>query len=187
VNASLALRLLLFLAGTVFFVAVSRQPLRNPRSHGFYRFFVFEGILVLLLTNAAHWFQDPFAFPQNLSLPLLMASLYLVLRAVALLKTHGGRRERAAHPENFAFENTVHLVTTGIYGRIRHPMYGSLLLLAWGLYLKGATPFTTCLVLATTSLVMVAVKVEERENIAFFGRRYEDYMARTKRFVPYLF
>lgn len=186
-STSFALRLMLFLAASAFLVGVSRRSLRNPRSHGFHRFFAFEGILLLLLANGPYWFHDPLAFPQVLSPPLVMASLYLVLRSVVLLKAHGGRRNRAAPPENLPFENTARLVTTGLYGTIRHPMYLSLLLLAWGLYLKGVTPLTTGVVLLATVFLMAAVRAEERENIAFFGRRYVVYMARTKRFVPYLF
>ncbi len=37
----------LILAGSLLVAWLSRRPLRHPGSHGFYRFFAWEGILVL--------------------------------------------------------------------------------------------------------------------------------------------
>jgi hypothetical protein len=34
------------------------------------------------------------------------------------------------------FEKTTQLVTTGVFKYIRHPLYSSLLLLAWGVFFK---------------------------------------------------
>ena len=55
-------------------------------------------------------------------------------------------------PENLAFENTVKLVEVGLYRFIRHPMYASLLLLAWGAFLKHPLFLTFGLALLTTLL-----------------------------------
>ena len=35
--------------------------------------------------------------------------------------------------------------------------------------------------------VIAASKTEEKENLIFFGSEYENYMKRTKMFIPYLF
>lgn len=82
--------------------------------------------------------------------------------------------------------STERLVTTGIYRHIRHPMYSSLLFLAWGAFLKSVTIDTLILsVLASLALLSTA-KTEEAENVARFGQEYRDYMERTRRFVPFL-
>lgn len=186
-SATMTFGVLPFVLASAFFLLVSRRALKNPRSHGFYRFFVFEGILILFLLNAPYWFRDPFSVRQAASLAMLCGALYCVVQGVRLLKQKGGRRKGDTSPENLAFENTAHLVTEGIFGYIRHPMYTSLMLLAWGLFLKHITLPGLVVVTATTVLVVVAAHMEERENLAFFGPRYRDYMRRTRRFIPFLF
>lgn len=177
---------ILFVAGSLFFLRISWRALHNPASHGFYRFFVFESILLLFVLNCRRWYEAALSPPQLLSWLLLFSSLFIVLQAVALLRKRGGHGGREEMPENLPFENTVQVVDTGIYAYIRHPMYTSLLLLAWGVYCKGMTPATTLLVLAATLSAVVAALIEERENIRFFGSSYRRYMRRTRRFIPWI-
>ena len=178
--------MLLFTMASAVFLTISWRPLHNPRCHGFYRFFVFEGVLILFLINAPYWFHDPISLRQALSLALLLGSLYCVIQAVRLLKQKGGRRPSGATPENLAFENTAHLVTEGIFARIRHPMYTSLLLLTWGLFLKRIHLTGFLVAMVTTVLTVVAARFEERENLAYFGDSYREYMQRSKRFIPFV-
>ncbi len=103
-----------------------------------------------------------------------------------MLKQLGGHAAREGMPENHFFENTVHVVEKGLYRYIRHPMYSSLLFLAWGAFFKQITPLTIGLILLVSGLLIVAAKVEERENILFFGTAYEDYMQRTRMFIPWV-
>lgn len=184
---SLILRLLLFILASTFFLIISQRALKNPRSHGFFRFFIFEGILIIFLLNAPYWFHAPLSIRQIVSTALLFASIYCVVQGVSLLKRKGGQRRRDSIPENLGFENTEHLVTEGIFAYIRHPMYTSLLLLAWGLFLKNITLIGLVVVITTTVFVVVAARVEEGENIAFWGLRYRAYMRRTHRFIPFLY
>jgi len=107
-------QLFLFALGSLIIFFLAGRQLKNPGMYGFYSFFVFVGILALLLLNYPYWFIDPFS-------PLhILSSLWL-------LRRYGGRRERINMPENFRFENTLYIVDSGLYRYIRHPMYGSLL------------------------------------------------------------
>lgn len=180
-------RIFLFLLLSAVFVGVSWQALHNPRSHGFYRFLVFETILVVVLLNLPFWFTNPFSPPQLLSWALLFASIFLVCNGFFQLKKRGGNQPRRQSPENFSFENTARLVSEGIYHYVRHPMYSSLLLLGWGAAMKHLTPLTLAGALLTTLLLMITAKVEERESLAFFGASYKSYVRRTKMFIPFLF
>ena len=177
---------ILFGAGTVFFLYVSRKSLLNVRSHGFYRFFVFESIWALCLLNQPYWFAHPFSIIHIFSWILLFTSICFVLQSLLMLKKQGGYGERKEMPENHSFENTVHVVENGLYHYIRHPMYSSLLFLGWGAFLKQITPLTTLLVLLVSVFLVAAAKVEEDENIHFFGDRYRSYMKRSKMFIPWL-
>ena len=98
----------------------------------------------------------------------------------------GGQRKRDQQ-ENFAFENTEKLVIGGIFRYIRHPMYASLLFLAWGGLCKNLTVLGLGASLVATLALLLTGLVEERENLAFFGAPYRDYMGRSKRFIPFVF
>lgn len=86
-----------------------------------------------------------------------------------------------------AFEKTSTLVTTGIYHYIRHPLYSSLLILAWGVFFKDPSWLGGLLALAATLALIATAKADEAECIRFFGPAYQDYMQRTRMFVPFLF
>jgi len=177
---------IIFLAGSLGIAWVSRSSLREVRSHGFYRFFAWEAILALILLNVDQWFAQPFRLNQIISWILLIASLFLVIPGVRLLSLAGKPDRQRNDPGLVGIEKTTELVKTGIYGYIRHPLYSSLIFLAWGAFFKQITWASLSLVgLATFSLWMTA-RIEERENINYFGAAYERYMQYTKMFIPFL-
>ncbi|MDE2292824.1 MAG: isoprenylcysteine carboxylmethyltransferase family protein [Elusimicrobia bacterium] len=175
-----------FALGTAAALAFSWRSLRHPRSHGFPRFFAFESILALLVLNVPHWLDGLGSARQDASWVLLGASLALALHAFFVFLRHG----RASAPEPgsplHGFENTSVLVTGGVYRFLRHPMYASLLYLAWGVALKSVTPATAALGLAATAALVLTARFEEAENLARFGEAYRAYMARTRRFIPFV-
>lgn len=184
---SLIIRTIIFFILTLFFVVVSRRALLNPRSHGFYRFFAFEGIAFLVLKNHPVWFKQPFSLLQCLSWLCLFLSIILVVRGLNILRTLGGNLTRHANPENLTFENTQHLVQDGLYRHIRHPMYTSLLLLAWGAFFKQISVDTIGAVVFVSLCLYLTAKVEETENIKFFGPQYVEYKRSSKMFLPFIF
>jgi protein-S-isoprenylcysteine O-methyltransferase Ste14 len=169
-------------------VYVSRASLRKPRSHGFYRIFAWEAILGLFCLNITLWFEHPFAWYQVISWGLLCASCVPLYYGVRALITRGKPCEsRTGDGSLLAFEKTTLLVTTGIYHYIRHPLYASLLYLAWGAFWKlPSWPGVALATLASLALYATA-KADESECTRFFGDPYRDYMKRSKRFMPYVF
>jgi protein-S-isoprenylcysteine O-methyltransferase Ste14 len=181
-------KLIVFTVVSACFIYISRASLRAPRSHGFYRFFAWEFIVTLFLLNMDVWFHDLFSWHQMVSWLLLIVSIIPLVFGVHSLVTKGKavkHREDDAHL--LAFEKTTVLVTTGVYGYIRHPLYCSLLLLAWGLFFKAPTWLGALPVLAATLFLLVTAKADEAECVRFFGPQYQAYMKHTKMFVPYLF
>lgn len=77
------------------------------------------------------------------------------------------------------------LVTHGVYGKLRHPMYLALLLYSLGLALTlpnwVAGP---AYLLAVVLLISLRLSPEERMMREEFGQAYEEYMQRTKRLLP---
>lgn len=174
--------------GTIILIYISRASLRSPRSHGFYRFFAWESILVLFLLNVNFWFRDPFAWYQFIAWTLLCASLIPLGFGVHALRSRGKPiEERAGDSSLLAFEKTTALVTTGIYRYIRHPLYSSLLLLTWGIFFKLPSLPAGLFAFLSTTFLFTTARADEAECIQFFGTDYQEYMRRTKRFIPHLF
>jgi protein-S-isoprenylcysteine O-methyltransferase Ste14 len=180
-------KLLLFLVASTGLALLSRASLRHPRSHGFYRFFAWEAILALALLNAEAWFRAPLSWHQLISWPLLVISAFLAIHGVRLLRRVAQPDARRDEAPLIGFERTTTLVTVGAYRTIRHPMYSSLLFLAWGIFFKAPSWPGGLLALAATLLLVATARVEEAEDARFFGPAYEEYKRRTKMFIPYLF
>jgi protein-S-isoprenylcysteine O-methyltransferase Ste14 len=185
------LRLALFVLLTSVWLYLSRASLRSRRSHGFYRFYAIELILVLVFLNfvsLGQWFEDPLSPRQLVSWVLLVASLVALVPAVSLLITEGNPEvERSDEEQLIRFEGTTRLVTTGVFGYIRHPMYASLLFLAWGVLFKRPSWIALGLALGATAFLVATAKTEEVENVRYFGSAYDAYKKTTKMFVPFLF
>ena len=178
---------LVFAAVSLPLLAISWKSLRSVGSHGFYRFFAWEAILGLIVINAPLWFDDPVSWHQVVSWCFLIASLFPLGFGVYALRTRGETaRQREGDPSLLAFEKTTALVTSGVYRYIRHPLYSSLLLLAWGVAFKSLTLTSELLGFAATIFLLATARADERECVAFFGDRYRLYMQGTKMFIPYL-
>jgi protein-S-isoprenylcysteine O-methyltransferase Ste14 len=97
-----------------------------------------------------------------------------------------GKADDKREGDLYTFEKTTRLVETGIFRYVRHPLYGSLLFLTWGIYLKHPDLFLMRIALLSTIFLILTSLVEERENITYFGDKYRVYRNRTKMFLPFL-
>jgi len=177
-----------FAVVSVVFAIISGKSLRDPRSHGFYRFFAWEAILALIILNFKSWFVNPFSAHQIVSWVLLTVSILPAVWGIVLLRKSGRPVKKREDDSNLlAFEKTTSLVRTGIYKYIRHPLYCSLLLLAWGVFFKAPSWSGILLALAATLFLIATAKADEAECIRFFGSEYQEYMKRTKMFIPFFF
>lgn len=181
------IRIVVFILGTILIIIISKRSLSSFKYHGFYRFFVFELSLIIVLLNFPYWFTNPFSLQQLIAWILLIYSGLLLAASVYYFKKYGGSFRREQSPANFEFENTSTLIRIGIYKYIRHPMYGSLLFLALGAMFKFISLLTVLLSMITLIFVILTAKAEEKENMSFFGSEYEDYMKKSKMFIPFVF
>jgi protein-S-isoprenylcysteine O-methyltransferase Ste14 len=179
-------KVITFVLATIGIIWVSRSSLRTVQYHGFYRFFAWETILILFLMNMNYWFVDPFSLRQIFSWLFLIASIVLIYQGVQLFRKQGELDQDRNDPALVGIEKTTELVTTGLYRYIRHPFYGSLLFLGWGILLKKVGWIALVLALINTILLIITAKKEEKENIEYFGETYQEYMKQTKMFVPFI-
>jgi len=168
-----------FLAWILFTIILLGFTLARSHPYRFPRFLAFESILSLIFLKAPAWFHDPFSIWQVLSWIFLISSMILVGYGFFLIKTKG-------NPEG-DFEDTTTLITTGVYKYIRHPLYTSLILFSLGGFLKAPSILGTGLVITTVIGVYLTARIEEGHNLERFGDSYQDYMEKTKRFIPRLF
>ncbi len=134
-------RVIIFVVLSVGLTYVSRDSLKVPRSHGFYRFFACECILALFFLNFIsfrQWFGESWSVRQLVSWTLLIGCVVPGMYGIHHLRTQGKPDAcRSDDSPLLRFEKTTQLVTTGVFKYIRHPMYSSLFLLAWGVFFKG--------------------------------------------------
>lgn len=181
------IQIIAFLISTIFLITISWKSLSNIKVHGFYRFFVFELIVALIILNLPSWIDNPFSSRQLIAWLCLFYALYPLTQSIILLRKVGGNKNRSNVNANFNFENTENLVSDGIYKYVRHPMYSSLLFLCLGTFLKDINYYTTLITVTIIVLLILTARTEEKENIAFFGESYRVYITRTKMFIPFLF
>jgi protein-S-isoprenylcysteine O-methyltransferase Ste14 len=134
------------------------------------------------------WWSNAFCWRQRISYLLGAASIGLAIEGFRLLRVIGRPAAAGAGSTNLAFENTTTLVTVGAYRWIRHPLYASLLALAWCAWLKN--PFglaSIVLTLGASGFLLATALAEERENLNRFGATYAAYKKQTWRFIPFVF
>jgi len=166
-------------AGTLCILVFTWQfSVKAGRYHGVYRFFSFESILILFLLNWRTWFNEPLSWHQIISWILLMGSILPAVEGFRLLRSVGKPAGQ--------FEATTHLVTTGVYKHIRHPLYASLVLLGLGIFLKQVSSSGAILAFINTLAITLTAKREEKEMIVKFGSEYRVYMQHSKMFIPYV-
>jgi protein-S-isoprenylcysteine O-methyltransferase Ste14 len=113
--------------------------------------------------------------------------LYLIIGGVILRFAAVGQLGR-----NFTVDVTIRshheLKQSGLYHYVRHPAYlGSLLSFAGlGLSLNNWISLAVCIVIPL-AVFLYRMQIEEKVLEMRFGKQYREYMAKTKRLIPYLF
>ncbi len=141
------------------------------------------GQLVLFLLFVAVWVIDSFFLRFSTrpaeSVPLIprivLAGVVLVA-AVMLVK--------AAHPIMDHGKAPPELVTTGVFGRVRHPLYLGCILFYLGLVLSTLSIASAAVFVLIVLFYDHIARYEERLLLGRFGEEYERYMERSGRWLP---
>ena len=178
------MKVIVFLILSLPLLALSWRALFSLKNHGLYRLVVFECILWLAIQNHRYLIVEEFDFQQLISSAFMITSLVFVLSAVLTMRKKGRVSKQRQDHTLLGFEKTTVLIASGIFKHIRHPMYSSLLFLAWGIFLRHLEVTLLMVALIATLSGVVAALIEEKENMVYFGERYRRYMLKTKMFIP---
>jgi protein-S-isoprenylcysteine O-methyltransferase Ste14 len=175
-----------FLAGSALLLWFSRKALRAAGSHGFYRFFAWEAILLLVVLNHEPWGENPWSPQQVASWILMLLSILLASLGLGALRSDGQAGEQRDDPALYGFEKTTALVTSGVFRYIRHPMYTSLIALAWGAFFQDPSLIGSVVALSASFFLLLTARADEQECLQYFGEQYANYRQRTWMFIPFL-
>jgi protein-S-isoprenylcysteine O-methyltransferase Ste14 len=112
----------------------------------------------------------------------LVLGLVLVALGVGIAIAAGAGLGRTLTPSPIPKADGV-LVTTGVFGLVRHPIYSALLVLGLGLVVIGASVLHLIAWVALLSVLMAKARFEER-MLADQYPDYAAYAARVGRLVP---
>ena len=86
-----------------------------------------------------------------------------------------------------AIQSEHRLVSSGLYGVIRHPSYLGLFVLSLGWGLAFRSGVGVILAVLTLPVLLARIDAEERLLSETFGAEYDAYRARTWRLIPYVY
>ena len=147
---------------------------RRSRYYGLAQIVILAAFAATYLLDSARPMFDsriPAAAGLALSLAglLVMASALLALRKVIQI-------EPAPRPD-------AHLVTSGVYRYLRHPIYTGILAVAVGLFLRRPTVRIAAATAVMMAFLFVKVRLEERLLAARYPE-YADYRRRAWGLIP---
>ena len=85
------------------------------------------------------------------------------------------------HPKD---KQPTKLVTQGLYGWVRHPLYFFFLILFW--LFPVMTDLTLAFVIAASLYFIIGTIPEERKLVAIYGDAYRKYQRNVPRIIPWL-
>ncbi|HDH57573.1 MAG TPA: isoprenylcysteine carboxylmethyltransferase family protein [Bacteroidetes bacterium] len=139
--------------------------------------YLFLALVVIVVLHFLLPGKQIIAFPWNILgiFPVIVGSLFN-LAADKALKKH----ETTVKP----FQKSTALITDGVYGISRHPMYlGFVLILGGVVVLLGSlTPYIV-VVLFPILMEGVFIRIEEKMLEEQFGERWSSYKAKVRRWV----
>ncbi|MFX1342322.1 MAG: methyltransferase family protein [Promethearchaeota archaeon] len=120
-----------------------------------------------ILRFTAYVYIMPFFFNIFLGIPIIIAGVYLASRAHIVFET----------PEP-------QVVDTGLYSRVRHPMYLGSILLYVGFWVTTLSLLTLIPLFAVIIGYNYLASAEERMLTEKFGDEYLEYKKRVSKWIP---
>jgi protein-S-isoprenylcysteine O-methyltransferase Ste14 len=147
-------------------------------------------LLLLALTACAAFFIPFFAgrnlTPLNLSVffRYLGIAMFLCGLIIRWISIHRLKRQFSIY---VAIQENHQLITTGIYSKIRHPIYLGGVFSLIGFVLVFPTLLGFLFVVIYSMLLTHRMAQEERLMLKHFGSVYEEYISKSYRLIPHIY
>jgi protein-S-isoprenylcysteine O-methyltransferase Ste14 len=158
----------------------ARIPSLGPRGEGWV---IGQFILLWAIFTAAWLGGAPVGATVLFVARVLGAGIVLAGLAISLLAIRELRRSLSVLPRPV---DEGSLVSSGLYGRVRHPIYSGVILAAAGASLYAVSPIAGLL----TVVLAIWLDLKSRREEIWLRERYPgyaEYAGRTRRFVPGLY
>ncbi len=154
------------------------QKVAEKKSKFIVALLVFAGLLLALVPESfrATWRHRAFGPAQIIGTFILLAGLAIRLLSVLTLGKHFAR-DLGVHKEK-------ELITSGLYGRVRHPSYTGEIIAFLGIgVVFWHVPASLFITLLPAAAFIYRAAVEEKMLLEEFGQEYQEYRKRTRMFI----
>ena len=169
-------------------LSVKERIIDRWGKEGYSRIFTITSVIGVLLPFLAMWYWDwlYFLFDPSLVNPLLFLSGIIVIAIGAVVAGMASKVISVSTVADMRTDRKPELITGGLYGRIRHPLYLATILLLVGLVLLY--PFSNVIVfaLSLSAYTLVGAYFEERKLILHYGEEYLEYRKQVGFILPKL-
>jgi len=157
-------------------ILMDRYLMANPRTRMVFEFSVI--VVVGILGEIFSWKKLPLSPCSN-----IFGGIIFVLAWRFHEYCHKFHRE--AHQRSEAIKE---VVTQGVFSKIRHPMYLSLIMMEFGIAIAWGIVWMLIPVIVSSILTIGTALWEEQVLLEKFGKQYEDYMKKVPwRMIPKVF
>ncbi len=155
---------------------------KNPLASLFEKSFLsYAQFIVVLQLAGLSLFPKP-QFPVIVQILAILTCVKGLILCITARKTLGKNWTNA---KDYKHNPAAHLISSGIYSYIRHPIYLGLIFIFTGSEMLANSYLIIFLPLLYLWFYNQAIK-EEGLLLVRFGKQYENYIAKTKTFLPYL-
>lgn len=147
--------------------------------------------MVAFLSTFGVGFLIPFFAAKKIGL-LPLSDGFRYLGVIIFLSGYGIRAIAAKRlKRQFSYLVTIQenhqLITSGIYSRIRHPVYLGSILAVFGLVLIFPTTWGIVFAVLFTAILAHRMSLEEKLLLKYFGSVYQEYSSKSFRLIPHIY
>jgi protein-S-isoprenylcysteine O-methyltransferase Ste14 len=128
-------------------------------------------LTLVILTIAGVWQPTSHIWLKVVGWAIQVLGIVLLAQSFRYLSSRGKPLDEHQEP-------TV-IVDTGVYGLIRHPMYGGIGTWAVGIAIGRPTTGSILIAAACVAFALLAAAKEDEHNLRRFGKPYAEYMRRV--------
>ncbi len=135
--------------------------------------FIFAVVFAAMCAMLISWPFISHADPVKINLPDIIKWIGLIAAIAGISLTFGGLLQLKK------LENTDHLVTTGLFTKIRHPMYTGFILWIFGWIINSGAAVTLLAGIFGIINILYWRNLEERNLESVYGDNYRKYREKT--------